>query len=245
MSKYTDLLRRSLTGEIEQDDGLRMDSGRAGHFSHHIRDEGADWPVKALTMIGGRRMHDLESCVREVLREDVPGDLMETGVWRGGACILMRGILEDFGDLDRKVWVADSFEGLPPPDTEKYPADEGLDFHKIPQLAVSLSEVQDNFRRYALLDKRVVFVKGWFRDTLPACDVEQLAVLRLDGDLYESTIIALESLYPKLSIGGYLIIDDFALPACELAVHHFRAKAGVMEAMVNVGVSMRWRKGKG
>src|SRR4029077_10071518 len=107
------------------------------------------------------------------------------------------------------VWVADSFTGLPPPDAARYPHDRGDRLHEFPQLAVTLERVRENFRRYGLLDDQVRLLPGWFRDTLPAAPIERLAVLRLDGDLYESTIRALESLYYRLSVGGYIIVDDY------------------------------------
>ena len=81
--------------------------------------------------------------------------------------------------------------------------------HQFPQLAVPLKRMQDNFRRYGLLDDHVRFLKGWFRDTLPNSPIERLAILRLDGDLYESTIQALDGLYHKLSVGGFVIVDDY------------------------------------
>jgi len=81
----------------------------------------------------------------------------------------------------------------------------------------------ENFRKYDLLDRQVRFLKGWFSETLPGCPIERLAVLRLDGDMYESTMDALKHFYPKLSAGGYLIVDDYgAAPACKTAIHEFR-----------------------
>jgi O-methyltransferase len=151
----------------------------------------------------------------DVLAEGVPGDLVETGVWRGGTTIFMRAILKVHGVDDRTVWVADSFAGLPRPNAVRYPRDEGDKLHTFPHLAVSLERVRENFRRYGLLDEQVRFLEGWFRDTLP--------VLRLDGDLYESTMQALECLYDKLSVGGYVIIDDYGnVAGCRQAVHDFR-----------------------
>ena len=117
-----------------------------------------------------------------------------------------------------------------PPDTARYPSDEGITLHQFPQLAVPLERVQDNFRRYGLLDQQVRFLKGWFRDTLPTAPIERLAVLRLDGDLYESTIQALDGLYHKLSVGGFVIVDDYGnVPACRQAVHDFRAEHGITD----------------
>lgn len=194
------------------------------------------------TMIGRERLEQVRDCVTDVLERDVPGDLIETGVWRGGATILMRGILRARGVSDRKVYVADSFEGLPPPDVARYPADEGLDFHEHPVLAVSLEEVRANFERYDLLDDQVVFVKGWFRDTLPALADRTFAVIRLDGDLYESTMDALVNLYPRLSPGGWLIVDDFHIPACVQAVTEYREAHGITSELHRVNWAAAWRK---
>lgn len=139
-------------------------------------------------------MENLRSLATQVIEENVPGDFIETGVWRGGACIMMNAVLEAFEASDRLVWVADSFEGLPKPSPEKYPADEGDLHHTNRELAISIEEVKANFAAYGLLNERVRFLKGWFKDTLPNAPIEKLAILRLDGDMYESTMDALVSL---------------------------------------------------
>ena len=109
---------------------------------------------------------------------------------------------------------------------------------------MSLEEVQANFARYDLLDDQVRFVKGWFKDTLHDAPIEQISVLRLDGDLYESTIQALDGLYAKLSSGGFCIIDDYhAIAACEKAVTDFRTTHGITEEIHEVdGTGVFWRK---
>lgn len=186
------------------------------------RSEGMDWPVRAETMIGRRRLDHLQRCIERVLLGNVAGDLIETGVWRGGAAIFMRGVLKANGVTDRSVWAADTYEGTPPPDVERFPADKGDLFHAHPYLRVSLEEVQRNFERYSLLDGQVHFLKGRFRDTLPSAPVDRLAILRIDGDTYEATMDSLTHLYPKLSRGGYVIIDDFYRWACRKAAMDFR-----------------------
>jgi O-methyltransferase len=194
------------------------------------QEEGRVWPDTAETMVGLERLRNIRECVESVLDDGVPGDLVETGVWRGGASIYMRAVLAARSIRDRKVWLADSFRGLPPPDAKKYPADEGLDLSIFPELAVGLETVKANFARYGLLDDQVEFLVGWFRDTLPTAPIERVAVLRLDGDLYESTWDALSALYPKVSVGGYVIVDDFgAIKACKEAIHDFRAAEGITE----------------
>ncbi len=210
------------------------------------RAEGRDWPMDGETMIGLQRLDNLQYCVTDVLRRGVPGDLIETGVWRGGATILMRAVLKAYGDNERIVWVADSFQGCPKPDPARYHADAGDRHWTFTPLVVSLEEVKANFARYGLLDNQVRFLVGWFRDTLPAAPIGRLAVLRIDGDMYESTMDALRHLYPKLSIGGYVIIDDYALPGCKAAAEDFRTQHGITEEREGVDLlpasGVFWRK---
>jgi len=198
-------------------------------------------------MIGMRRLTSLQRCVETVLAEGIQGDLVECGVWRGGACILMRAVLGAYGDEDRSVWLADSFAGLPTPDAVSYPADGNVD--RLDQcsdvLAVAEADVRANFERYGLLDERVHFLVGWFKDTLPAAPIKSIALLRLDGDFYESTIQALDALYPRLSPGGFCIIDDYhAIEACRTAVTDYRAEHGVTAEIIDIdGSGVLWRKG--
>ena len=202
-----------------------------------VRIEGKDWPLPkyALTAIGITGLENLQFCVEDVLRKQVPGDLIETGAWRGGASVFMRALLKAYGAMDRIVYVADSFQGLPKPDPEKYPADAGDPHHTFDFLAVSLEEVRDAFSRYGLLDDQVHFVKGWFRDTLPHLRDKTWAVVRLDGDMYESTWDGLANLYPNLSVGGYLIVDDYgAVKGCREAVEDYRRANGIDEAIRTV-----------
>lgn len=232
---YLDLMKRCILGFIMEDRSLASFPSfqqavmMPNDFDRELRESGQDWPSQAHSMIGLRRMENIQNCVEQVIVDHIPGDLIETGVWRGGATIFMRAILKAYGITDRAVWVADSFEGVPPPDAEKYPADAGWDFAQFDCLAVSLEDVRANFDRYDLLDQQVRFLKGWFRDTLPTAPIEQLAVLRLDGDLYESTMDALSNLYPKLSVGGYTIIDDYMVSACAKAVQDYRGRHGINE----------------
>jgi len=213
------------------------------NLSESQRGEGRVWPGYAHTMIGLKRLDNLQNCIETVLREGIEGDLIETGVWRGGACIFMRAVLAAHGVEDRRIFVADSFEGLPAPDAEKYPADQAGRFHTFTYLAVSKEEVEDNFRNYGLLDNQVVFLKGWFKDTLPQAPVEKLAILRLDGDMYGSTMEALENLYPRLSRGGFCIIDDYYLQGCKSAVKDYLSQHAINAEMKEIDWSgTYWRK---
>jgi O-methyltransferase len=204
----------------------------------------------AETMIGLRRMDNIQEAGVTTLREGIPGDFVEAGIWRGGAAIFMRGILAAYEDPSRVVWAADSFEGLPNPDVQRFPADDEPWLWQegtwLDDLAVSLDEVKANFARYGLLDERVRFLPGWFKDTLPDAPIERIAVLRLDGDLYESTIQTLEALYPKVSAGGFVIIDDYgAWEPCHKATDDYRRDHGIRDEIQWIDwTGAYWRKGQ-
>lgn len=234
---YIDLMKHCVTNTIYEDPGF------SNPYDSSIREQGQDWPKTAHTMIGLKRLDNIHFCLREIIENQIPGDCIETGVWRGGATIFMRAILKAYGDETRKIWVADSFEGLPPPNPSKYPADLNFNLYQYKELAVPLEQVRANFKKYDLLDDQVVFLKGLFKDTLPTAPIEKLALLRLDGDLYESTMDALIHLYPKLAIGGFVIIDDYCIMACQIAVHDYRAIHGITDPIISIdSCGIYWKK---
>jgi hypothetical protein len=284
---YLDLVKRCALGLVYEDDSLLsfpdadLARGRPaimpGRFDRAQREAGLDIPSRAHSMIGVRRMDNLRFCVEQALDDNVAGDLIETGVYRGGASIFMRAILKAHGVSNRVVWVADSFQGPPEPDTAAHPED-GF-FAELwskwsrgePRSAAlarararraargevagratnpaagtrppTLDEVKRNFELYGLLDDQVRFLPGWFKDTLPTAPIAALAVLRLDGDFYASTLDALQSLYPKLSRGGYLIVDDFNLPPCAKAVLDYRQRHQIAEPLVKIDAcGVFWRR---
>jgi len=205
---------------------------------------GRDRSSPAHTMVGILRIENVRELAQRAIDLSIPGDFIEAGVWRGGCCIVMRGVLAANRVDDRTIYVADSFEGLPPPDVVSFPQDAGSALHRIAELAVPLETVKANFARYGLLDDQVVFVEGFFNDTLPTLDAGPFALIRLDGDMYESTYVALEALYPRLSLGGFIIIDDYgAIEACRSAVTDFRAELGITDEMQQVDWTARyWQK---
>jgi O-methyltransferase len=251
---YLDLLKKNLTRMIGGDT-FRVIAPRTGSLKRAVYDPmaktlarlglslvrlpnaaaaegGPNMWTQGETMMGLPRLDNIHHCTLDVLRRNIPGDLIETGVWRGGGTILMRGVLKAYGDRSRTVWIADSFQGLPKPDGEAYAADAGNEFWREDRFAVSLEQVRNNFARYGLLDDRVRFLPGWFRDTLPRAPVERLSILRLDGDMYESTMDALRYLYPKLSPGGYVIVDDYGwVPNCQAAVDDYRTEHRIKDRM--------------
>ena len=235
---YLDLLKRSLTNTIFasepniDDDEFRFTMDFASHYMNS----------DAVSMLPLARVDNIRSCIEDIMRSSTPGDLIETGVWRGGASIFMRGVLKAHGVTDRLVWVADSFEGLPEPDPEQFPLEAKVQAGPVMQkayhnFAVGLEEVKRNFAAYGLLDNQVKFLKGWFKDTLPTAPIGTLALVRLDGDFYESTRDGLNSLYDRLSVGGYVIIDDYGEDSwtyCRKAVDEFRSERRIDDPLVAV-----------
>lgn len=272
-SLYLDLIKRTLTGALAEDNdsilgGVRTAGspsrikraantvGRLAQranveislkkpYDPRSREIGMDWPSRAESMIGLRRMENIQQCVAAIVADQIPGDLIETGVWRGGAVIFMQANLKAWGATNRTVWAADSFQGLPRPNVADYPADQGDTFYKQTGLGVGADVVRHNFERYGLWDDNVQFLVGWFKDTLPTAPIESLSLMRLDGDLYESTIQALDALYPKLSVGGFCIIDDYGtlVSQAQAAVHDYRRKHGINDEIIDIdGSGAYWRK---
>jgi hypothetical protein len=269
---YLDLLKKSVLGELYLENEVRLlylraciegseqfdlatlhdiRRRRAPMYEEYrrLRNLGRNYEDKLAnlgfhhTMVGRARLDNVHRCLDVILAEGIPGDLIECGVWRGGTVVFMRGFLAAHGIEDRCVWVADSFQGLPTP---VGPEDEGLDLssEQWPSLAIDRATVEDLFERYGLRDARVRFLEGWFRDTLPTAPIAELALLRIDGDLYSSTMDALESCYPLVAPGGFVIVDDYwFIPQCRRAVDEFRARMNITEVPVPIDwAGAFWRK---
>lgn len=212
------------------------------------RISGRDWPLNALTMVGLRRLDDLQACVESVVHDQVEGDLIEAGAWRCGASILMRATLDALGARDRTVWVADSFQGFPVPEQGAAPEDHELEADMSPLgfLAPSLQEVQRYFARFGL-QHGVRFIPGFFEETMEQLRGRRWSIVRLDADTYKATRLTLEALYPSLSVGGYVISDDYSfLPACRRAIDEFRSEHGITEPIEKIDFNgARWRRERG
>ena len=269
VSLYLDLLKRCVCNLIYQDpavpylDDESADPLRA-EFSLERRLAGKDWPRYAHTMIGVKRLDNVRDLIEDVLRNEVPGDMIETGVWRGGSTIFMRGVLKAYGVSNRSVWLADSFEAYYPAVndhgvTAKSYTSPGADILEggpsaLPQVfqdkfvllkeGTSYDEVRESFRRYGLLDDQVKFLRGWFSETLPAAPIERLALLRMDGDFYDTTHVSLMSLYPKLSPGGWAIVDDYGtFSECRQAVHDYLDEMSLQVDIVPIDdEAVYWQK---
>lgn len=268
---YLDLLKSCLTAELYPESGWQMVTGaravgslggllrrsvirwlqrlnlmlvRKKRFDPDARCNGTDWPFFGYTMVGHRRLDNIHACIEAVVADGVPGDLIETGVWRGGTVILMKAILRQLRAENRVVWAADSFDGLPPPTHFVDRELPSFDLSSFDYMKVSLDQVRENFARFGLLDEGIRFLKGWFADTLPSAPIERLALLRLDGDMYESTRDALAPLYPLLSSGGFVVVDDYlSWPGCRKAVDEYRTTHGITTPIVPIdSQAVLWRK---
>ncbi len=178
--------------------------------------------LQGLSMVGLKRLDNLETLLNHIEARKIPGDLIECGVWRGGASLFMRGLLKAHGVTDRTVHLVDSFDGLPKNSTGA--DDDG--WSKMEVLKVPLEAVQGAFERYELLDSQVQFHKGYFRDSLPAFRQSftgRIALLRMDGDMYESTTDILYNLVDLLSPGACIVVDDWEIPVCQRAMKDFFA----------------------
>jgi hypothetical protein len=248
--RYLELVKSCITDTLFSAEPNREAESDAAFLTkfigHYIRG-------RAISMLPRVRLDNLQHCIIDVIEQKVLGDLIETGVWRGGTTIFMRAVLAAYDVQDRTVFVADSFEGLPKPDPERFPIEAKIHAGQVVKevynnLAVGIEEVKENFRRFGLLDDQVVFLKGWFKDTLPTAPIEKLAVLRLDGDYYESTMDALTNLYDKVSLGGYVIVDDYGEDEwtyCRKAVNDFRHSRKIADELIKVDSKCYyWRRSR-
>jgi hypothetical protein len=271
--RYLRLLKRALINllypEFELQLGLLRDESRGGlagvALKRHLRDlvdrePAAFARLRALklsgmavahcphTMIGQFRLDNIERCAERIFADAIEGDFLEAGVCQGGATIFMRALQVVHGEAQRRTWVVDSFRGLPPSDKgedRRYGLD--LDEAREPWLACSEARVRDHFARYDLLDGGVEFVAGWVAESLPKAPIGPLAMLRLDVDLYSSTMECLDLLYDKVSPGGFVIVDDYVwLDCCRDAVDEFRSRRGIVEPIEAIdGSGIYWRKDGG
>ena len=295
---YLDLMKRILVNIIYEDTpylfyGKTKKPELADSFALDRRIMGEDFPTKAHTCVGMKRLDNIQYCAEQILKNNIPGDFLEAGVGRGGASIFMRSILKVYGIKDRKVVACDAFSdnvgkkvnpvllgGLVfilsvlskakrkklltklqrrrSKDDRSFPAvndpsDEWTDLvyfglknnnHMVRHSpASSLKDVKSHFSRYNLFDEQTVFLKGFFEDTLQNAPVDQIALLRLDGDTYESTKTAIDNLYPKLSQGGFCIVDDYySFSDCQKAIDEYRENNNMKSELKSIdNMSCYWK----
>ncbi len=245
---YFDLCKRILTGTISDEHVKNaffnnFDSLKESEIKEALKEKTSigietgviQSPQNAYTMIGLRRLENLQYCVESILKNNMDGDLAECGVWRGGACIFMKLILNKYNS-SKKIFVADSFEGLPKPDI-KFPTDHDSKLHEIESLKVGLEQVKNNFKKFDTLDDNIIFIKGFFENTLKDTSIDSLSLLRLDGDMYGSTWSILENLYPKLTPSGFCIVDEYFYEPCRKAIDDYRKQNNIKAVKIPIDSS--------
>jgi O-methyltransferase len=226
MINHLDLLMEVLLGTIGHSESLTPKF-----------EDGYGWSDSGFTMIGRKRLRMLTRAITIIEEEKIPGDLVEAGTWRGGAVAWMAANLPT--GSRRTVWGADTFEGMPTP---THPLDLGTTYHRQEALKAWRIDVE-RLLMHLKLSGRVVLVQGLFKDTLRHVS-GPLSLIRLDGDLYESTMDALVALYPKLSPGGFCVVDDYnSITQCKQAVTEYRSLYEIVEPIQTIDwTGVWWRK---
>lgn len=200
-----EVARRRLGG-VGGGDPLRYVDLAAGRHALFAR-------VGPYTQTSRERVTTLADAVEYVVRANVPGDFVECGVWRGGSTMAVALTLLRIGAADRRLWLYDTFGKMPAPgEHDRDHAGREVKGHEATMLGdtgLSLADVQAAMRSTGYPEDRINYVPGLIEETIPARVPEQIALLRLDTDWYESTKHELIHLYPRLASGGVLIIDDY------------------------------------
>lgn len=180
--------------------------------------------VKPLTMVSYARLRGLHRAIKHVTSHEVPGDIVECGVARGGSAAVLGLTLKQLG-TKREVWLFDTFQGLPRP--SQHDADFEIADLYTGKCLGSVEDVRNSLAQLGVREN-LHFVPGLFQDTFPVAPVSSIAVLHVDGDWYESVKVCLESFYDKVSTGGIIQFDDYAHWAgARKAVDEFFARRGI------------------
>ncbi len=202
------------------------------------------------TNMGRARLAALQACMDTVRTENVQGDIVEVGTGRGGGGIFLRGYLDAYEMLESTVWIADEFRASPPgqttgawdQETDVIPGG-GPGF---PDLWPDLNNVRDGFKRYDLLDKRVRFAQGPVAQSLATEPIGKVSLIRIGEGITDDARVALDLLYPKLAVGGFVVIDRYNAPRVQKAVDAFRSEHGIEEQLERVDwAGATWRKTTG
>jgi O-methyltransferase len=186
---------------------------------------------------GGPRLVSLFRLANRVSRSGIPGDIVECGCARGGTAALL-GMASRHSR--KHLWLFDSFEGLPPADE----IDGSAAAKHVGSSYGSTAEVESTLRRLGISETRTHLVPGWFQDTLSVADVRSIALLHIDADWYSSVRTCLETLYERVSSGGYVVLDDYGYwPGCRAAVDEFMQKQCITVPLIDVdGIRRYFRK---
>ncbi len=236
---YIDLIKRAVTNyaylggssSIETFDCLSSYDKRQSRWNMDAR-------ARPMTLLSKGQLDLIEKCALKIEEMNVPGDYIEAGVWRGGAIIFMRALMKAYGIEQRKIIAADSFSGIPQNQVFRHdPVDNWVD-----RWEASLDEVNGNIARFGLLDDRIEMLSGLFSDSLPSLSGRSFALIRLDSDAHDSVMASLEHLYPALSPGGIIIVDDWHLVGCRFAVNAYRKKHNISDEICVEAGNGYWTK---
>lgn len=178
-----------------------------------------------LTLLSKGQLDLVETLLADLAERAIPGDCIEAGVWRGGTVILMRAALDMYAMADRQVIAADSFCGIPPNTRFRHdPVDRWND-----RWVASSGEVSGHLAAFGMNDGRIELLEGPFASSLSTLAGRKLAFIRLDCDSHDSVMDALTGLYPLLMPGGVILIDDWHLIGCRIAIDSYRKQHGIVD----------------
>jgi O-methyltransferase len=235
----TERVKRMVTGFDRLGAGTEFADYNALRFYNAKR---AEWTLPRaslpLTLLSKAQLDLIEDLLIGIEARGIVGDCIEAGVWRGGAIIAIRAILDALGLNERQLIAADSFAGIPPSIKFQHdPVDLWPD-----RWVASLHEVKANIADAGMLDGRIEFLEGLFADTLPGLAGRRFSFIRLDSDSYDSVIESLESLYPLLNPGGVILVDDWHLFGCRLAIDTYRKDCGIVDPIKVLAGNGFWIK---
>jgi O-methyltransferase len=192
--------------------------------------------VRPHTLVGPERIHNLCALAQRAEEEQIPGDVIECGVYNGGTAAILARIATR-SQMNRTVWLFDSFQGMP--ETNEKDGKQAQEY--VGKVVGSLDQVKQLLRKAGANMDRVKIVAGLFQDTFPRVDIKQTALLNLDCDWYESVKLCLEKFYDSVVPGGFVSIDDYGhWPGCREAVDTFFKKRGLSYELRHVDYSARW-----
>lgn len=201
------------------------------------------------SMLSIEGLANIENSTKQILQNNIPGDFVECGVWRGGTGIIIKKILQQFNDKKRKIFLLDSYEGME--NLEKsntltendkldelcsYILNDAEKYFNRKLIETDYDEVIKNLKHFDCYDKNTILLKGWFNDKFPFDTIERISFLRLDCDYYYPTKVCLEKLYNKISKGGIIILDEYYLEFMgeKNAVDEFRTKNNITSKIIPV-----------
>jgi hypothetical protein len=184
--------------------------------------------VKNNTMVTHQRMNNMFELTKYCEKNNIKGDYVECGVWKGGVVAICAYVKNKYHSK-KNIWLFDSFEGLPEPSRDD--GKEAIHYARgksdgklvtINKCVSTLNDVKKLFKENNISWNHVIVKKGWFQDTIPKNTIRNIAILRLDGDWYESTKICIDNLYEKIIPNGFLIIDDYyRWKGCKKAIDEY------------------------